>query len=60
VLKLLEAALQEVCEERSLHGTANDVTSQIERYARAGMRYIILWNKTLVLDYKEKGALWRA
>ena len=49
-LEALEKIPRKMCEDYYLHGTPDEITSQIERLGKAGMRHIVLCNMTFFFD----------
>lgn len=50
VLRMLERVTPEVMELAFLHGTQEEIIKLLEEYYRVGLRHIILWNVTGMLD----------
>ena len=50
VLGMLDQVSPEVMEEFFLHGTKEDIIKQMEEYYRVGLRHIIFWNVTGMID----------
>lgn len=50
VLRMLEQVTPEVVEIAFLHGTQEEIIKQLEEYYRVGLRHIIFWNVTGMLD----------
>ncbi|MFQ6123320.1 MAG: LLM class flavin-dependent oxidoreductase [Candidatus Heimdallarchaeota archaeon] len=49
-LKMLDLINPEVMEAVFLHGTRNDIIKHLEEYYRVGLRHIIIWNITGMID----------
>ncbi|MHA1440167.1 MAG: LLM class flavin-dependent oxidoreductase [Promethearchaeota archaeon] len=44
---------KELCDKTYLHGTPDEVISQIEKYAKNGLKHIVLYNMTYACDLKK-------
>ncbi len=50
MLDALEKVPTKMCEDYYLHGTPDEIISEIERYAKIGLEHIVLWNITFFCD----------
>jgi phthiodiolone/phenolphthiodiolone dimycocerosates ketoreductase len=50
MLDALDKVPMQLCEDHYLHGTPDEVVSQIEKFAEAGMKHIVLCNMTFFFD----------
>ena len=53
VLDALEKIPRKMCEDCYLHGTPDEIISQIEKLAKLGMRHIVLCNMTFFFDIRK-------
>ncbi|MEM2943029.1 MAG: LLM class flavin-dependent oxidoreductase, partial [Candidatus Bathyarchaeia archaeon] len=53
ILSAIGKVPQEICENRYIHGTPEEVVDKIEDYVRIGLRHIVLWNLTPLCDYSK-------
>jgi len=58
-LKAIENVPPEMCEHRGIHGTVDEVIRQVEEYARVGVKHIVFWNMTPLMDYRKSGNSFR-
>jgi len=53
MLEALEKVPTKLCEDNFLHGTPDEVISQIENYAKIGLKHVALNNMTFFLDIRK-------
>ncbi len=53
ILEALERVPNKLCEDRTLHGTSDEVIGQIEKYAEIGLKHIIILNLTGLIDVRK-------
>lgn len=53
MLEALAKIPRKMCEDHYLHGTADEIISRIEKFAKLGMRHIVLCNMTFFFDLRK-------
>ena len=53
MLDALEKVPAKLCEDQTLHGTPDEVIGQIEKYAKIGLKHVVIFNITFFLDIRK-------
>jgi len=53
MLEALENVPTKLCEDHTLHGTPDEVIGQIEKYAKIGLKHIVIFNMTFSIDIRK-------
>lgn len=53
MLEALEKVPTKLCEDHTLHGTPDEIIGQIEKYAKIGLKHIVIFNMTVLLDIRK-------
>jgi len=53
MLDALEKVPAKLCEDTTLHGTPDEVVGQIEKYAKIGLKHVVIFNITFFLDIRK-------
>ena len=50
ILKAIDKIPTKMCDDNTLHGTPDEIISKIEEYAKVGLKHIVLYNTTYLVD----------